>query len=322
MWTLDHLTVSGVSAPKTQPDEHSFIGDLVQKLLEGADQSEKIFIAFDPSKKDIRLAKKDKLALRIAILMEPPVVLPSNANPENFKDFDLVFELGRLPEDVPEGHVAFPWPQEIEISPGFHNSNRKKELAIVCGNKFSFLPGELYSLRRKLIIGLDKKIDLYGTGWTEKRIATLIKVAKSAVFAIIKGRFSPSAASTLMLQTPKNFRGQPKDKLLTLQDYQSSLVIENWKNYYTEKLFDALKAGCLPIYVGPPLERIGIPEGYAIQAPSNYPDLAELISRSDHQMDDPKRKEIMGWLTSENNPHLYRNVASEILRHIQAIRNR
>ena len=321
MWTLGRLTVTGVSAPKTQPDEHSFCGDLIQKFSELVDRNREILIAFDPSKKDCRLAKKDKSALRIAILMEPPVVLPTNANPENFKDFDLVFELGRLLDDVPEGHIALPWPQEIEIGAGFHSSNRKNEIAMVCGNKFSFVPGELYSLRRKIIAGLHKKIDLYGTGWTEKKIATLIKVAKSAVFALINGRFSPSAASTLMLHAPKNFRGQPKEKLLTLQNYESSLVIENWESYYTEKLFDALKAGCLPIYVGPTLEKIGIPEGFAIEAPSNYSELAQLISRSDHQLDVSTRKEIEAWLTSDNNPHLYSNVASEVLRHIRGIRN-
>jgi hypothetical protein len=316
MWTLDRLTVTGVSAPKTQPDEHSFFGDLIQKFSELVDRNREILIAFDPSKKDCRLAKKDKSALRIAILMEPPVVLPTNANPENFKDFDLVFELGRLLDDVPDGHIALPWPQEIEISPDFHNTNRKKEIAMVCGNKFSFVPGELYSLRRKLIKCLDKKIDLYGTGWTEKRIATLIKVVKSAVFGLINGRFSPTATSTLMLHTPKNFRGQPKDKLLTLQNYESSLVIENWNRYYTEKLFDALKAGCLPIYVGPPLEKIGIPEGFAIQASSDYSELAEIISRSDHRLENSKRKEIEAWLTSANNPHLFSNVVTLIIKEL------
>ena len=314
------VEVSGISAPKSAIDTEEFVGNLIHQIQTENMIEQEVFLVLDPRKSDLKLVKKKSQKLRVAVLLEPPVVLPTNSSPDNFKDFDLVFELGRLPDDVPEGHIALPWPQEIEISPDFHNTNRKKEIAMVCGNKFSFVPGELYSLRRKLIKGLDKKIDLYGTGWREKRIATLIKVAKSAVFALINGRFSPTAASTLMLATPKNFIGQPKEKLLKIQDYQSSLVIENWESYFTEKLFDALKAGCLPIYVGPPLEKIGIPEGFAIQAPSNYSELADLISRSDHKLDDSKRKEIMAWLTSANNPHLFSNVVAVIAKELSSFK--
>jgi hypothetical protein len=37
----------------------------------------------------------------------------------------------------------------------------------------------------------------------------------------------------------------------------------------SEKLFDALFAGCIPIYVGPKVANYGIPEGLVIQAEPN-----------------------------------------------------
>lgn len=316
MFTLRNLTVTGVSAPTSGTQKPSFIDEIVSKLSTELDRTQKFLVAFDPSSKDCQFAKKSSHAIRIAILMEPPVVLPLNGNPDNFKNFDIVFELGRLPENVHKSHIALPWPQDMTLSRDFYNSNRKNEYVIVCGNKFSFVPGELYSLRRKLIMHLGEKIELYGTGWKDKRLKVLTRVAKSALFAISNQRFSFSGKSSLMLSTPGNFRGQPKDKLLELQKYDRTLVVENWNLYYTEKLFDALKAGCLPIYVGPPLEKIGVPEGFAIQGPNNYEDLLRVMSSSNQQLDEIKRKEIDAWLSSIQNPHNSKNVTTSLLEHV------
>jgi hypothetical protein len=35
-----------------------------------------------------------------------------------------------------------------------------------------------------------------------------------------------------------------------MRQYRYAIVIENESSYLTEKLFDALRAGCLPVYVG------------------------------------------------------------------------
>lgn len=318
MLIFGNLTFTGISAPKKQPDEDSFFGELILKLSNQTHQTRELLFVFDPSKEDRQFAKKRRSSVRVAILMEPPVVLPSNGIQDNFKDFDLVFELGRLKDDVPQGHIALPWPQQLAIHGDIHNENRTKECAMVCGNKFSFIPGELYSLRRKIIRRLTRKVDLFGTGWESKRSTNLLNVLKAASFAILNGRFSLISFSALILSKPRNFLGQPKNKLATLQNYESSIVIENWEKCFTEKLFDALKAGCLPIYIGPPLEKIGIPEGFAIQAPSQYSKLVHLISNSTHKLEGSKRKDIESWLCSSQNPHLYKNVASEIVKHLES----
>lgn len=316
------LTLTGISAPKTQPIGDAFHAELVRQLSNHTQESRELLFVFDPSKEDFQLAKKRRSAVRVAILMEPPVVLPSNGIPDNFRDFDLVFELGRLQEDVPQGHIALPWPQQLAITCDLHNPNRAKGYAMVCGNKFSFVPGELYSLRRRVIKRLNKRLDLFGTGWTDKGSTILLRALKAALFAALNSRFSLSSFSTPILFEPRNFLGQPKNKLETLQNYESSIVIENWEHYFSEKLFDALKAGCLPIYVGPPLEKIGIPKGFAIQAPSRYSELAQLISNSTHKLNSPKRKEIESWLSSSQNPHLYTNVASEIVKHLESTQSK
>ena len=43
-------------------------------------------------------------------------------------------------------------------------------------------------------------------------------------------------------------------------DSKYVLIIENSNNFLTEKIFDALISGCIPIYIGPKLSNIGINE--------------------------------------------------------------
>lgn len=313
MFTLGKLTVTGLSAPKQTSEEPSFINEILRSLSTELDCTQDVFLALDPSKRDCQLARKQGCAVRVAILMEPPVVAPLNGNPNNFKSFDLVFELGRMPESVPKPHISLPWPQDLTVSEGFHNTIRKKNYVIVCANKFSFVPGELYTLRRKLILHLGDNIALYGRGWQDSRLKIITRAVKAAIFAVINRKFSHSSKASLILSTPNNFFGQPKEKLITLQNYERTLVVENWNQYYTEKLFDAFRAGCTPIFVGPPLAKIGIPEGFAIQGGSNYEELVQVLSSSQHKLEVGKLEELKAWLVSNDNPHHYKSVAKCVL---------
>ena len=53
----------------------------------------------------------------------------------------------------------------------------------------------------------------------------------------------------------------------TMRRYEVAVVIENEPTYVSEKLFDALAAGCIPVYVGPPLGDYRIPQHIAVQVP-------------------------------------------------------
>jgi hypothetical protein len=67
----------------------------------------------------------------------------------------------------------------------------------------------------------------------------------------------------------------------------------------TEKLFDSLFAGTLPIYIGPPIASFGIPSFVAVQAAANVDsamDAIEVASKVDlHSW----REKLSEWLQSE-----------------------
>jgi hypothetical protein len=93
--------------------------------------------------------------------------------------------------------------------------------------------------------------------------------------------------------------GPSEDKLTTLARYDYSLVIENSTDYMSEKLFDCLFTGTLPVYVGPDPTSFGIPEFVAIHSQPNIQavkDSMELAKKVDLQ---EWRRLVLAWLNSE-----------------------
>ncbi len=92
---------------------------------------------------------------------------------------------------------------------------------------------ELYSERIKAIKFFSQKgdFDLFGFWWDK---ANVDKATKSAI--------------------KKIWRGGTEEKLEILRNYKFVLCFENaiFEGYVTEKIFDALFAGCVPIYWGAP----------------------------------------------------------------------
>jgi hypothetical protein len=97
------------------------------------------------------------------------------------------------------------------------------------------LKSELYTLRLKLIYFFHKggKFDLYGRNWDKKLYGVPYKYYNAAKSV---------------------YKGSVEDKITTMSKYRFALCIENivYPGYITEKIFDCLFAGCIPIYYGAP----------------------------------------------------------------------
>lgn len=73
------------------------------------------------------------------------------------------------------------------------------------------------------------------------------------------------------------YRGPAADKLDTLRRFRFSICYENTRfpGYITEKIFDSLQAGTIPVYLGAPDVADFIPPGAFVHA-ADYPDLDQL----------------------------------------------
>ena len=103
--------------------------------------------------------------------------------------------------------------------------SERKLLCNISGNKFSESPKELYGERRRIIRYFEahypEDFGLYGTGWKKEEY--------------------PS------------YQGAPPDKYEVYHRYRFAVCLENTKNvsgYITEKIYDCLVSGTVPVYAG------------------------------------------------------------------------
>jgi hypothetical protein len=124
----------------------------------------------------------------------------------------------------------------------------KKLCCLISGNKYSEHPLELYSKRLEVIDWFEKNkpssFDLYGQGWDKiipPRNILHRLINKFPYLSIVKG------------SKYKTYRGEVGSKIKIYSQYRFALCFENafgLTGYVSEKIFDCLFSGCVPIYLG------------------------------------------------------------------------
>lgn len=160
---------------------------------------------------------------RFLILSEPPTVNPVSYEKKFHSYFHKVLTWS---DELVDDNTYYKYCIPQFVPPMLYSGEfqQKKLLTMICGNKSSKDPNELYSYRRKIIDYFEDKpdtFDLYGFGWEKEKL--------------------------------HNFKGRIDKKLQVLSQYRFSICFENIKNqkgYITEKIFDCFFAGVVPVYLG------------------------------------------------------------------------
>lgn len=175
-------------------------------------------------------ARRTGLINRLAlILWEPPSVRYEDWESSALNEFSTIFSWN---DDLVDGiHIhKFCLPIPLRVPPLEKTRFSSKKLLVnISMNKFSAYPHELYSARRDAIRYFEKTsandFDLYGVGWDRT-------------------------------DTPyTSYRGMVKHKWEVLPKYKFSICYENISDqpgFITEKIFDCMRADCVPIYWGAP----------------------------------------------------------------------
>ncbi|WP_284776278.1 glycosyltransferase family 10 [Agrobacterium sp. lyk4-40-TYG-31] len=171
---------------------------------------------------------KAGLSQRISVILYEPEVVAEFSYDKNYhKLFSAIFtwdeELIRLGNRYKK--FVYPQPNFIPLK----NTVPFEERKLICNfsaNKKSSHENELYSARIKTIKFFEENcledFDHYGRGWSTEY---------------------------------KSWRGSVEDKEKTMGNYRFNLCYENainFRGYLTEKIFDSLISGCVPIYLGTP----------------------------------------------------------------------
>ena len=173
-------------------------------------------------------------------LWEAPAVCKENWNPELHKLFPVIFTWhDAFVDNRKIFKVCVPQPRQFPEVPKVPFI-QKKLLVNISMNKRSHHPRELYSARCDVIRYFERKhpdsFDLFGPMWDKP--PTLLE------------RCVP-----WMRQIYPSYRGVVSNKWDVMPYYRFSICYENIRDepgYVTEKIFDSMRCGCVPIYWGAP----------------------------------------------------------------------
>jgi alpha(1,3/1,4) fucosyltransferase len=185
---------------------------------------------------------------KILLIFETEVIRPDNWNLAAHADFDLVFTW----HDGFAGkgrYRKFNFPNKLPASSREAAYRPRSALcAMIAGNKSSRHPLELYSERLRAIEWFERErpggFDLYGMGWDRRTFAGLFRPFNR--LPPLRRALAPARPS---------YRGPVASKLDTYSKYRFAICYENVRatpGYITEKIFDCLFAGCVPVYLGAP----------------------------------------------------------------------
>lgn len=207
---------------------------------------------------------------RILVIMEPPASQPKLHTASYVNKFAHIFTASRDWVTFARPH-AFNWPQTIE--PTTIHVTQTADVTLVAGNKRSAMGTSLYGLRRSVLRLLEEQsvnAALYGPMWHSTALRNSLTGTKGVIKAIstAKAPVMREAYGDIFFK-PNSWRGYVANKSAAIRSAPVSIVIENSPDYISEKLIDVVRAGRIPIYVGPQLERYGLPGNLAIAAAAN-----------------------------------------------------
>lgn len=262
---------------------------------------------------------------RTLVVWEPFIVDSKNYKIKNTKQFGQIYAPSVVWADKLSGK-SFKWPQdEILDTNCFSNwSNRKNIAIMIQGNKFSASRGELYSIRRKTIKTFaPDEMNLFGTNWNKGLVFDFYKWLSSATATPVKNFSAKSIVG--IGSNYENYQGSVSNKSNTLQQYRIALVIENSLDFVSEKLFDALRSGCIVIYVGPKLDLFGIPKGAAFEVAAKPEEIwrkflfLEGLSTSEQLSIAKSQREALASVAENwKNVQILPNLAHEILKNLNS----
>ena len=212
-------------------------------------------------------------------LLENPANRPDNYWPANHRAFEKVFTWNPQLADGRKYH-RFYLPNQIPPIARLEPAEQRKFCVTIASQKYSSHPAELYSERVRAIRWFEQhhpaEFDLFGTLWEHPYFT-----GKLARLNLGLHKFYACFPSALRRQRFPSHRGTVPGKHAVLRQYKFAICYENavFPGYLTEKIFDALFAGCIPVYLGTPDVTDQLPPGIFIDKRKfkNYADLYDYM---------------------------------------------
>jgi len=237
----------------------------------------------DQPKAGLLQSKFQIAAARSALVaLEPRVTSPGMYTSRSLRNYQHRYAASPLwAKDM--GGQAFLWPQNLHSRPAMHTETAYAA-TMINAEKRSAIKGSLYGLRRSAILALDAEevsLAVIGAGWTDTRVRRADSAARAIAKATLTQQrpYGKEAFSQLDIR-PKTALGSIQNKSEAFALAPISIVIENSADYMSEKLIDAICSGVAPVYVGPPLDLLGLPDEIAIGSDPTVESVVAAVQRA------------------------------------------
>ena len=215
---------------------------------------------------------------KICFLFESPFIATANYTAAISGNFNKVFSWHVDYCEQFENWEKIDFSQNLVVNERCFESRKRKFSVLVCSAKRQGHgnPLNLYGFRHDLVEYCESnqnlKFDLYGVGWEKRTVFDIDFVGTGRLRKILM-LFLPT------LSPPKCYRGIVDAKLPVMSEYDFAFCSENYRGpmgYITEKIWDAMMAGCIPVYHGAHLQNGIIPRDLYID-PDDFPNFSELF---------------------------------------------
>lgn len=195
------------------------------------------------------------------LIQESEVIQPRNWMTATHDRFERIFTWHtQLAKKAP--FVKYHWPQVLKQS--LARSARADEprflAGLIASNKTSPHPLELYSAREKTIRWFEQnhpeEFCFYGMGWDRPLfLSGLPLVGKRVLARRLENLVARTPLGRLLRAQHPCYLGPVEEKMKAYKQFKFAICYENAHGipgYITEKLFDCLCAGVVPVYWGAP----------------------------------------------------------------------
>ena len=295
------------------------------------DNSAQFYAALDYSKRALSRVERLSARQKILIAFEPKAVNPSQHTESIRNQFGAVYVMS--PEQLIRSSDRViqlgPFADLNRVSAMLNQASSKPRLAevvILNENKFSFVPNNNYKMRYRAIRELAEagwQVNIGGKNWQQgfvwqlkEQLITLLVNLKSGSKVDLRMYHGPLRTSSKI-----KFWGRVEDGLEFLSRFEFALAIENDSQYLSEKLLNAIAAGCVPIYVGASLNHFGIPAEVAMHVSGDPGEFVESLrnigSADSERIRDAGRNWLLepGVLEHWSHDQALKNIVEVILRH-------
>ena len=239
----------------------------------------------------------------ILVILEPRSVNPFQYQQKNLRKFDLVVP-GSKARATTLGLSDF-INCPVRFLPAFKEINeRNLDFVIFNANKFSANPNSLYGTRRKFsryLFSTRQNYALFGLDWRmskQKELRERVWAIRKEIMTLSKPNLK-EACSDFFYMYPE-YKGAPVNKQEVLKNAKFAVIVENEADYISEKVFDAIFSGCVPLYVGPNLNEHESLNRCVVQIGSNIKSLRGFVENYSEDLYQEKFSNILNAINNSD----------------------